>query len=188
VLVTGALSALGLLWWLARPDASAGQAQPALVVEQLEVVVHVAGRVAAPGVYHLPGGARVADALAAAGGPLPGAGVDHLNLARPLSDGEQLVVADPHADPPAAEGDSGGGQATGGGQPPSAWRPDGTLDLNLATTADLEQLPGVGPVTAQRIVDHREHLGRFSSVEDLLGVAGIGDKRFQALAELVSAP
>jgi competence protein ComEA len=196
VLVAGALVALLLLWRLAVPPAPPSAAplgewsaeegagelaatEPLTVVTE-EIVVHVAGLVAVPGLYRLAGGARVADALEAAGGPLPEAALEAVNLARPLTDGEQLLV--PAAGPP-AEGSApgeGGGAAT-----PPAHRPDGTLDLNHATQADLEELPGIGPVMAQRILEHREQTGRFQAVGDLRDVPGIGEKTFQKLAPLV---
>lgn len=184
VLLAGAVAALGLLWVLARPSAPAPAAGPevagdlALPVE--EIVVHVAGEVAAPGLYRLPDGARVADALDEAGGPLPAAALETLNLARPLTDGEQLLVPGP-APPP---GEAAGGHAAPA--PPSAWRPDGLLDLNRATVEDFDQLPGIGPVLAERIHAHREDVGGFTSVGDLREVTGIGEKKFQALAELVA--
>ncbi|MGH8910828.1 MAG: helix-hairpin-helix domain-containing protein [Egibacteraceae bacterium] len=184
VLVLGAVAALGLLLLGARP----GQALPGppiidgdgagLVVESEEVVVHVAGAVSAPGLYRLPGGARVSDALAAAGGPRPGAALDVLNLARPLTDGEQLLV--PLEPPP--------GAALPTAQPAAspAKRPDGKLDLNRATADDLDELPGIGPVLAERIVSHRERTGGFRSVGQLRDVPGIGEKTFQELSLLVA--
>lgn len=183
VLLAGAVAALALLWVLARPSAPAPGAAPdaagelALPVD--EIVVHVAGEVAAPGLYRLPDGARIADALDEAGGPLPDAALDTLNLARPLTDGEQLLVPGP-APPPGADADDHAAPA-----PPSAWRPDGLLDLNRATVEDFDQLPGIGPVLAERIHAHREDVGGFTAVGDLREVTGIGEKKFQALAELV---
>jgi competence protein ComEA len=191
VLVAGALVALLLLWRLAASPVPGGAApagewppeQPAtepLTVVTEEIVVHVAGLVAAPGLYRLAGGARVADALEAAGGPLPEATLDAVNLARPLTDGEQLIV--PAAGASAEEPAPGEGGAAAA---PPAHRPDGTLDLNRATQADLEELPGIGPVMAQRILEHREQIGRFQAVGDLRDVPGIGEKTFQKLAPLV---
>lgn len=198
LLALAAVSGLLLLWWLQRPasqlapgpvdDITGAPQEPAgapsggLAIDADPVVVHVAGLVAEPGLQRLPGGARVADALVAAGGPLPEAWLEGINLARPLSDGEQLLVpaapdpADPGA--PGAAGDAAGEGGTG-------MLPDGTIDLNLATIAELETLPGVGPVTAQRIVEHREEQGPFRSVGQLRDVSGIGEKTFQRLAELV---
>lgn len=135
------------------------------------VVVHVDGLVARPGVVTLPAGARVVDAVAAAGGLLPGADTASLNLARPLQDGEQVVVTDGSIPAP--------GPTNGAG--PATVDADGRVDLNLATVEDLQALPGVGPVTAERIVAHREQLGRFTDVVQLLEVPGIGPTRFADL-------
>ncbi|WP_201292819.1 ComEA family DNA-binding protein, partial [Cellulomonas citrea] len=131
------------------------------------VVVHVVGAVATPGVVRLPAGARVLDALAAAGGSTPDADLSAVNLARELVDGEQVVVPRP-GEVPAAIGAS----ATG----------DGALvDVNTATPAQLDELPGVGPVLAQRIVDGRP----YRTVEDLDGVEGIGPSLLDKLRSKV---
>lgn len=193
LLLAGGGAALGLLWVLARPGAgpAADLPEPAgeagspgdLASGGEELVVHVAGEVAAPGLHHLPAGTRVADALEAAGGPLPDAELDALNLARPLTDGEQLFVPGP-APPPGQA--AAGHTEQGGAAPPSALRPDGLLDLNRATPADLEELPGLGPVLAERIVQHRDSVGGFGAVGDLREVPGIGEKKFQSIAELVA--
>jgi competence protein ComEA len=178
IFVAGAVAALGLLWLGARPGQPPAKPPEGagIVVESEEVVVHVAGAVSEPGLYHLPGGARVADALAAAGGPQPGAALDALNLARPLTDGEQLLVPTPGAAPPTAHE----------GATPSAKRPDGKLDLNRATAEDLDELPGIGPVLAERIIAEREQTGGFKSVGQLREVPGIGEKTFQELAPMVA--
>lgn len=194
LLVTGALAVLGLLWLTSRPApagvvAVAGSPPPdALALRRepvpSELVVHVAGAVVRPGVYRLPPGARIADALAAAGGPAPDAVLDAVNLARPVQDGGQLLIPDASATVPAGDRNSGEGPAPGGGG--GAWRPDGTLDLNLATAADLEELPGIGPVLAERIVSHREATGGFTEIGQLREVPGIGEKTFQSVAPLVT--
>jgi competence protein ComEA len=140
-----------------------------------EVVVSVAGRVARPGLIRLPDGTRVADALTAAGGALPGTDLMGLNIARRLSDGEQLLVG--VAPPP--------GQPVDGAAPGA---PSGTsqkVDLNTATLEQLDVLPGVGPVTAQRILDWRATHGRFTSVSQLREVTGIGPARLARLKDLV---
>lgn len=135
------------------------------------VVVHVAGLVHRPGVVTLSPGARVADAVAAAGGVSDPGDPGTVNLARPVLDGEQIVVRESGAPPPS--GGSGAG--------PTA----GPLDLNTADQQALEALPGVGPVLAGRILEWRTKHGRFSSVEELREVAGIGEKVFAALADQV---
>ncbi len=140
------------------------------------VVVDVAGRVRSPGVVRLPAGSRVVDALAAAGGVRGGVDVSGLNLARVLSDGEQVLVGVEGGAPSA-------GQLPGG---PAGVDPGGAvLDLNAATFDQLDTLPGVGPVLAQRIIDWRNAHGRFSAIEELQEVSGIGEARFADLATRV---
>lgn len=190
VLVAGAVAALGILWMAARPGAPGAPGAPppppadggGVQVEAEEVVVHVSGAVASPEVYRLPGGSRVADALAAAGGPLPDAVLDSLNLARPLTDGEQVVV--PVVGAPVTGAAAPAPGAAGALSP--ATRPDGKLDLNRATTGELDTLPGIGPVLAERIVSYREEHGPFKAVGRLRDVPGIGEKTFQRLAPLLA--
>ncbi|SDM70861.1 competence protein ComEA [Geodermatophilus siccatus] len=138
------------------------------------VVVSVVGSVARPGLVTLPQGARVADAVAAAGGLLPDADPASVNLAAVVSDGQQVAVGVPGA---GVVGAADGPGAAGGGGP---------VDLNAATAADLDALPGIGPVLAQRIVEHRERNGPFRSVEQLDDVPGIGPATYAELAELVT--
>jgi len=151
------------------------------------VFVHLHGRVAQPGLYELAPGARVVDVVAAAGGFADDAEQGAVNLARPLVDGEQLYV--PAVGEAAAGPDSGAGagaaagSAVGGG----ASGPGGALvDLNSADAAALETLPGVGPATSAAILDWRRQNGAFRSVDDLLGVSGIGEKTLAKLAPLVT--
>ncbi|WFE29807.1 ComEA family DNA-binding protein [Solwaraspora sp. WMMD791] len=164
------------------PPTGAATTDPATGTVSAEVVVAVTGRVHRPGLVTLPAGARVADALAAAGGALPGTDLAWLNLARQVTDGELVavgatpppgVVLDPGV--PGGGGHSGTGSSAGGGK----------VNLNSATLQQLETLPGVGPVLAQRIVDHRERVGGFGTVADLREVSGIGDARFEQLRDLV---
>jgi competence protein ComEA len=144
------------------------------------VVVHVVGRVRRPGVVTLAPGARVAEAVAAAGGVAAGAAVQRINLARVLVDGEQLQVPGPD-DPIPAPG-PGSGSASGAGPGPGADQP---VDLNTATEAELDRLPGVGPVTAARIIAWRREHRRFTRVEELAEVDGIGAKMLERLRPLV---
>lgn len=145
------------------------------------LVVSVSGKVHRPGLVEVPPGARVADALAAAGGALPGTDLSQLNLARRVSDGEQVAVGVQPAPDAAVPGPPEAGQpSAGSGAPP------GRLDLNAATVEQLDGLPGVGPVTAQRILDWRNRNGRFARVEQLREIEGIGERRFGQLRELVS--
>jgi competence protein ComEA len=141
-----------------------------------EVVVHVSGAVAREGLVRLTPGSRVADAVAAAGGAAPAADLRRLNLAAKVLDGQQVAVP-AVGEPPAAATASGGG----GGSPST----DAPLDLNLATPAQLEALPGIGPSLARAIVAERERGGGFRSVDDLRRVRGIGDSRFSQLQPLV---
>ncbi|WP_411076775.1 helix-hairpin-helix domain-containing protein [Streptomyces sp. cmx-10-25] len=145
------------------------------------VVVDVGGKVRRPGVLTLPAGSRVEDALQAAGGVRSGADLTGVNRARVLSDGEQVLVDVPGAQaggPGPGSGGSAGG--AGGGGVPGA-----PVSLNTATVEQLDTLPGVGPVLAQHIVDHRTEHGGFRSVSELREVSGIGERRFADLEPLV---
>ena len=139
-----------------------------------DVVVHVAGKVRRPGLVHAKAGARVADVIAAAGGALPGVDLSTVNLARPVTDGEQILVG--------IDGPPGGGIPTTAAATPGGEKSDGgVVDLNTATAEQLDGLPGVGPVLAQRILDWRAEHGRFTSVDELQEVDGVGDKKFADL-------
>ncbi|BAL86378.1 putative exogenous DNA-binding protein [Actinoplanes missouriensis 431] len=140
----------------------------------VEVVVAVGGRVRRPGLVRLPPGARVADALTAAGGAEPGVDVAVLNLARRVTDGELIMVG---ATPPVPVPGPGGSAGA---------VPGGLVNLNTAQMSDLDGLPGVGPVLAQRILDARDQQGGFKAVSDLRKVDGIGDARYEQLKELVT--
>lgn len=145
------------------------------------VTVDVAGKVRRPGIVVLRPGARVTDALHAAGGPRPGVDLTSLNLARVLVDGEQIVVGAPAAARPA--GPVPGSAAPGAPAAPPA---GALVDLNHAGQAELESLPQVGPVTAQAIIAWREQRGGFTSVEELLEVEGIGEKTLARLTPYVT--
>ncbi|AGC63598.1 MULTISPECIES: ComEA family DNA-binding protein [Mycobacterium] len=168
----------------ASPAAAAGPDRP--------VVVSVVGLVHTPGLFTLAPGARVADALQAAGGALAGADTIGLNMARQLADGEQIVVGlAPVAGQPKRFGSSIGAAtpspapaATSGTRSPGP-NPAEVLDLNTATVEQLDSLPGVGPVTAAAIVSWRAANGKFTSVDQLAEVDGIGPARLQKLRSLV---
>ncbi|MFB4311092.1 helix-hairpin-helix domain-containing protein [Actinomadura sp. GTD37] len=188
--VVAALVAAGYLW-LARPRPAAPAASaapmasaaltgtrpavPASPAAGSSVVVHVLGKVRRPGVITLPSGSRVAEAVKAAGGVRAGAETGTLNLARKVVDGEQIPVGIPAPAPP-----------PGAAAPPAAsGAPGMPLDLNAATSDQLDDLPGVGPVLAQRIVAYRTEHGGFRSVEQLQEVSGIGPSRFTDLKPMV---
>ncbi|MEQ4724834.1 ComEA family DNA-binding protein [Nonomuraea sp. B19D2] len=132
------------------------------------MTVHVTGKIHKPGVYQLPSGSRVTDAVTAAGGVSRGASTGSLNLARRLIDGEQIVVG------------GAAGQAAPG-SPITDPAASAVLDLNSATTDQLEQLPGVGEVLAARIAEFRNSHGGFATVEQLREVSGIGPRKFDEL-------
>jgi competence protein ComEA len=187
--IAGLLAALVLVgWtWLSRPHVepapngtpvpvSTTPELPALPVGEASetsptVVVSVVGLVARPGLVTLPTGARVAEAIEAAGGLLADADPASVNLAAVVSDGEQVAVGTPGSAGSAGSGDTGS--------------PGGLVDLNTAGVAELDALPGIGPVLAQRIVDHRSREGAFRSVDQLDDVPGIGPAIAAELAELV---
>lgn len=164
----------------AAPEPADAEAQD----KPSELMVHAAGSVRHPGVYAMGSEARVSDLLAAAGGPLPDADLDRVNLAAPLADGSRVYVpAEGEEDlPPVVAGEtapSASGGGAGSGDPGQA------VNLNTATESELERLPGVGPATAAAIVEHRERSGPFTSVDELIDVRGIGDAKLAALRDLV---
>jgi competence protein ComEA len=138
-----------------------------------KVVVHVVGQVYKPGLYSLPEGSRVDDAIKRAGGPKPRAALALVNLAAPVADGQQVVVP---SNREAAQALAGGSMAGGAGGP---------VHLNSATLDQLDELPGIGPVTAQKILDYRSEHGAFGSVEELDAVPGIGPATLDELRDLV---
>ncbi len=142
------------------------------------LVVDVVGAVRSPGLYRLPQGSRIADAVARAGGMSRRADRTLVNLAAPLADGEQVLV-------PARVG--GGGAAAGSAGASGAPSPSAPVDLNTATVEQLDALPGIGPVTAQKIVDYRQQHGPFTSVDGLDAIPGIGPAHLANLKGLVIA-
>lgn len=183
--ISGALVAAVVGWFLLRqpsgapPEATLPRAHAVASASSTSVpttlVVDAAGAVQSPGVYKLPPGSRVNDLIDAAGGPTDDADLDRVNLAAPLADGARVYVPKEGEPTPA---DGGGGDA--------AATPDQPLDLNTATLAQLDALPGIGPATAKAIVDERTKRGRFESVDDLLAVRGIGPAKLDAIRDLVT--
>jgi competence protein ComEA len=164
---------------LLSADDGGGEAtiQPAVVRAEpapaRKLLVHVVGAVRAPGLYRLDEGSRIDDAITAAGGPRPKAALDLVNLASPVADGQQVVVP--------VRGREG---ATASGSP-SVSAPTERVHLNTATLEQLDALPGIGPITAQKILDYRTEHGAFSSVEELDAVPGIGPARLAELSKQV---
>lgn len=164
--------AVGLvLWWQGRPVELDLQSAEVVVTEVQSPVatifVHVVGDVAKAGVYELAAGSRVVDAIAAAGGPLRAAKLINLNLARVLFDGEQIIVGNHQLQPNSSS-------------------QSGKVNLNLATSSQLEQLPGIGPVIAGRILQHRDANGPFRQISDIQQVAGIGNAIYSKIKDQIS--
>ncbi|WP_436495245.1 ComEA family DNA-binding protein [Actinokineospora sp. HUAS TT18] len=172
---TAVVAVLIGVWVLAGGHAPPPEVPPEIPVAATSaatapgVVVEVVGKVASPGLFTLPEGSRVADALRAGGGALPGTDLSSLNLARRVADGEQIHVGVPIPPAVAAQGVI-----------------PGPMDLNTASLIQLDTLPGVGSVTAQRIIEWRSRHGRFAKIDQLKEVEGIGQSRFETLRELVT--
>ncbi len=150
------------------------------------IVVHVAGAVQHPGVHELAAGSRVIDAIDAAGGLTAEADGSRLNLAAPVVDGERVYVlrVGEEAAPVVVGGPSGGSPGSSAGAS-AGGAGTGPIDLNTADEAALDSLPGIGPATAAAIIDHRTTIGRFTSVDQLLDVRGIGEAKLEAIRDLV---
>jgi competence protein ComEA len=180
--VVGILVGGGAVLWyvrsLPRPvTVRALRPEPVPSPSPVGVVVHVAGWVRRPGVYELAQGQRVIDAIEAAGGPRRRADLDALNLAAVLVDGQQVMIPPESAGGGSGAGSTASGDSTGGQAP---------ININSATADELETLPGIGPVLAGAIIDHRERNGPFASVDELLDVSGIGEQRLADIRDLVA--
>ena len=136
-----------------------------------ELIINVAGKVQNPGVYQLPQGSRVIDALNAAGNQLKGVDISDINLARVLVDGEQILI--------------GANKQQGLKVKPKKITADNPLDINRATLSQLDTLPGIGPVTGQRIIDYRTKVGRINSIDELKKISGLGGAKFEEIRLLL---
>ncbi len=166
-----------LIWVVARnPSGQAVTLRP--VPTEKPIVVYITGAVPRPGVYALAQGSRVQDAISAAGGFLSDADKTGINLARALEDGEQLDVAYT----------SGSSPVIGTPPPAATEAPASTelININTASQADLQTLPGIGPTTAQKIIAYREANGPFASIDDIVNVSGIGPVTFNRIKDLIT--
>jgi len=176
-------------WVAARAAAEVAVIEPEKQEDEQpakRLAVHVAGAVSRPGVYFFDEGCRVNDAVREAQ-PLPDADVDSLNLARRLVDGERIYVPKVGEAPETAAGAALSGMAAGsGGALSGAGIAGGKININTASAAELESLPGIGPTLAQRIVDYRSTHGPFKAPEDLMNVSGIGTGRYEQIKDLIT--
>jgi competence protein ComEA len=140
-------------------------------VAPADLIINVAGKVRNPGVYQLPPGSRVIDAIKAAGDQLKGVDISDVNLARTLVDGEQILV--------------GSVKYSSGKMIIKKISPDNPLDINRATLAQLDTLPGIGPVTAGRIIDYRIKVGRINNLDELKKISGLGGSKFEEIKALL---
>lgn len=152
-------------------ETNIGKNQKDLIDIPTKLIVNVAGRVKNPGVYQLPQGSRVVDAIEAAGMQLKGVDISDINLARLLVDGEQVLV--------------GGTKLTSKQITPKKFTSDNPLDINRATITQLDTLPGIGPVTAQRIIGYRTKVGRINSIDELKKISGLGGSKFEEIKALL---
>ena len=176
IIIFAAMIGLGSFYYFnSRPLAEQSAVSIAEPVPQQSIasqlIINVAGKVQNPGVYQLPQGSRVVDALNAAGNQLKGVDISDINLARVLVDGEQILI----------------GQAKhyGSKAKPKKITADNPLDINRATLAQLDTLPGIGPVTGQRIIDYRAKVGRINSLDELKKISGLGGSKFEEIRVLL---
>lgn len=144
---------------------------PSPMATPAQLAVYVTGAVVSPGVYYLPEGSRIEEALQAAGGATADANLNRVNLARRVRDEDQIFVPKVGEESPLV--------------PPGSYSEGGPININTASTAELEALPGIGPTLAQRIVDYREAHGPFAAIEDVTNVRGIGEGLFNEISDLI---
>jgi competence protein ComEA len=178
LVVIGLLAVAGRHFTRVEPPTASTDAEPVAAIaasERAKLVVHVVGAVRRPGLYRLTEGSRIADAVRRAGGATKKADLASINLAATIADGVQVLV--PRRLPPATTAGSSGTNTS---------EASGPVALSSATVEQLDALPCIGPVTAQKILDYRDEHGAFSSVDELDGVPGIGPKRLEELREVVT--
>jgi competence protein ComEA len=176
IIIFAAMIGLGSFYYFnSRPLAEPSAVSIAEPVPQQSIasqlIINVAGKVQNPGVYQLPQGSRVVDALNAAGNQLKGVDISDINLARVLVDGEQILI--------------GQTKQYGSKAKPKKITADNPLDINRATLAQLDTLPGIGPVTGQRIIDYRAKVGRINSLDELKKISGLGGSKFEEIRVLL---
>ena len=175
ILLTLTVGLGGFYFLNSRPQAEPAVLQeiPTAATESVttSLIINVAGKVKNPGVYQLPPGSRVVDALEAAGQQLKGVDISDINLARVLVDGEQILI--------------GSNRTVSGKVAAKKISADNPLDINRATIAQLDTLPGIGPVTAQRIIDYRTKVGRINAVDELKKISGLGGVKFEEIKALL---
>ena len=175
ILLTLTVGLGGFYFLNSRPQAEPVVIQeiPTAATESVttSLIINVAGKVKNPGVYQLPPGSRVVDALEAAGQQLKGVDISDINLARVLVDGEQILI--------------GSNRTVSGKVAAKKISADNPLDINRATIAQLDTLPGIGPVTAQRIIDYRTKAGRINAVDELKKISGLGGVKFEEIKALL---
>ncbi len=175
ILLTLTVGLGGFYFLNSRPQSEPAVLQeiPTAATESVttSLIINVAGKVKNPGVYQLPPGSRVVDALEAAGQQLKGVDISDINLARVLVDGEQILI--------------GSNRTVSGKVAAKKISVDNPLDINRATIAQLDTLPGIGPVTAQRIIDYRTKVGRINAVDELKKISGLGGAKFEEIKALL---
>jgi competence protein ComEA len=174
----------GVLVFVSRPPAG----EPIILLPaptKAPLAVHVVGAVPRPGLYEFAEGARVQDAIDAAGGMLAGANVDALNLAAPLEDGQQLAIPYKEGSAP-TEASASLFALPGSTEVPTSDPNVELVNINTATLEELNALPGIGPTTAQKIIDYRDANGAFSVIEDIMNVSGIGPATFEEIKDLIT--
>lgn len=176
----------GLLFFISRlPSGEPIALQPAPTKEP--IAVHVIGAVPRPGLYEFAEGARVQDAIAAAGGLLASANVDVINLAAPLEDGQQLDIPYKSGEEPQVSDEEENELVLPGAtEEPDVQGSEDLININTASLEELDSLPGIGPSIAQRIIDYREENGPFQVIDDIMNVSGVGPSTFDQIKDLIT--